>query len=233
VIDLTREEPAPGLQVWQPRRGFRYGLDPFLLAGWALEGGRPASFVDVGTGSGIVALLLARLGIPGTGIDVREDWIELARRSAEESALPNVSFVVGDVRAARLARAELVLANPPYRPEGQGTMSPDPRKAAATHELAGTLAELVAAMGAIGDRIALVLPIHREAEARDALARAGRAPRRLLRLGGALALVEGGRAASTLHVEEAPIRERGRFSERVRALYARTGARLATVGAGV
>ena len=97
MIDLSCDEPAPGLKVWQPRRGFRYGLDSILLAGWALEGGRPKRFLDVGTGSGIVALLLARLGIPGVGIDVRSDWIDLARRSAEDSGLDNVSFVPGDV----------------------------------------------------------------------------------------------------------------------------------------
>jgi tRNA1Val (adenine37-N6)-methyltransferase len=233
LTDLTCEEPAPGLKVWQPRRGFRYGLDPFLLAGWALEGGRPAKFLDVGTGSGIVALLLARLGIPGVGIDVRPDWIDLAQRSANDSGLPELSFVVGDVRSATLERVELVLANPPYRPEGQGTMSPVAGKAAATHELAGTLGELVEAMCGLGDRVALVIPIHREAEAREALARAGRAPRRLLRLGGSLSLVEGGRVPSTLHVEEAAIRELGGFSERVRALYSRTGARLASADAGV
>ncbi len=228
MTELTCEEPAPGLKVWQPRRGYRYGLDPFLLAGWALEAGRPATFLDVGTGSGIIALLLGRLGIPGVGIDVRSEWIDLARRSAEDSGLANVAFVSGDVRTARLERADLVVANPPYRPEGQGTMPPDPAKAAATHELAGTLAELVEAMCALGDRVALVLPIHREAEARDALARAGRAPRRLLRLGEALSLVEGGRSPSTLHVEQAEIREHGVFSERVRTLYTRTGARLAS-----
>jgi tRNA1Val (adenine37-N6)-methyltransferase len=233
VIDLSREEPAPGLTVWQPQRGFRYGLDPILLAGWALEGGRPKRFLDVGTGSGIVALLLARLGIPGIGIDVRADWIELARRSAEDSGLANVSFVHGDVRTASIDGVDLVLANPPYRPEGQGTMSPDPRKAGATHELFGTLAELVAAMCRIGDRVALVLPLQREAEARDALARAGRAPRRLLRFDDTLALIEGGKTPSTLHVEVGSIREGGGFSDRVRTLYARTGARLASAADGV
>jgi tRNA1Val (adenine37-N6)-methyltransferase len=233
VIDLTCEEPAPGLKVWQPRRGFRYGLDPFLLAGWVLEGGRPKNFLDVGTGSGIVALLLARAGIPGVGIDVRREWIDLAQRSAAESGLANVSFVHGDIRSARLDAADLVVANPPYRGAGQGTMSPDPGKAAATHELAGTLDELVEAMCRVGDRVALVLPIQREAEARDALARARRAPRRLLRFDHTLALIEGAKAPSTLHVEVAAIREEGTFSERVRTLYARTGARLAPAEGGV
>lgn len=233
MIDLTCGEPAPGLKVWQPRRGFRYGLDPILLAGWALEGGRPKHFLDVGTGSGIVALLLARLGIPGVGIDVRSEWIDLARRSAAESGLANVSFVHGDVRSAALERVDLVLANPPYRQEGEGSMSPVPGKAAATHELAGTLGELVEAMCKLGDRVALVLPVHREAEARDALARAGRAPRRLLRFDDTLSLVEGGKAPSTLHVEVAAIREEGAFSERVRTIYSRTGARLAPSDAGV
>ena len=232
MIDLTCDEPAPGLKVWQPRRGFRYGLDAILLAGWALEGGRPKRFLDVGTGSGIVALLLARAGIPGVGVDVRSEWIELARRSAEESGLANVSFVQGDVRTAPLDSVDLVLANPPYRPEGQGTMSPDPAKAASTHELSGTLTELVEAMCKLGDRVALVLPIQREGEARDALARAGRAPRRLLRFDDTLALIEGGKTPSTLHVEVGSIREGGAYSVRVRTLYSRTGARLAATDGG-
>ena len=227
MIELSCEEPAPGLKVWQPLRGFRYGLDAILLAGWALEGGRPKRFLDVGTGSGIVALLLARAGIPGMGVDVRSEWIELARRSAEDSGLDNVSFVHSDVRTAAIDGVDLVLANPPYRPEGQGTMSPDPGKAASTHEMSGTLAELVEAMCKLGDRVALVLPIQREAEARDALARAGRAPRRLLRFDDTLALIEGGKTPSTLHVEVGSIREGGAYSVRVRTLYARTGARLA------
>ena len=233
MIDLTCEEPAPGLKVWQPRRGFRYGLDAILLAGWALEGGRPKRFLDVGTGSGIIALLLARAGIPGIGVDARSEWIELARRSAEESGLDNVSFVHADIRTAAIDSVDLVLANPPYRPEGQGTMSPDPSKAASTHELAGTLTELVEAMCRMGDRVALVLPIQREAEARDALARAGRAPRRLLRFDDTLALIEGGKTPSTLHVEVGSIREGGAYSVRVRTLYARTAARLAAAGGRV
>jgi tRNA1Val (adenine37-N6)-methyltransferase len=233
VIDLSCDEPAPGLKVWQPQRGFRYGLDPILLAGWALEGGRPKRFLDVGTGSGIVALLLARLGIPGIGIDVRADWIDLARRSAEDSGLHNVSFVHGDIRTATIDGIDLVLCNPPYRREGQGTISSDPGKAAATHELSGTLAELVDAMCKLGDRIALVLPLQREADARDALARAGRAPRRILRFDDTLALIEGGRTPSTLHVEVASIREGGAYSERVRTLYARTDERLAGADGGV
>ena len=32
MSELTVERPAPGLVIYQPSRGFRYAMDPFLLA---------------------------------------------------------------------------------------------------------------------------------------------------------------------------------------------------------
>jgi len=117
---LTRDTPRPGVVVYQPARGFRYAMDPILLAGWALEGGRPGSFLDAGTGSGIVALLLAAQGIPGVGVDVLPLWIELARRSAAESATPQLRFELGDLREMALPAVDLAVCNPPYQPRGAG-----------------------------------------------------------------------------------------------------------------
>jgi tRNA1Val (adenine37-N6)-methyltransferase len=224
---LTCEEPAPGLRIWQRRRGFRYALDPFLLAGFALEAGRPRTFLDVGTGSGIVALLLARLGLSGTGIDVRPEWKALAERSARDSGLEErVRFVADDVRKTSLPPVDLVLANPPYRALGRGSLSPDPLKASAHHELAGTLDELLQAMARLGERVVVVVPTDREAEARAALERTSRPVSRILRLGGTRTLIEGRSDGVSPSIEEAPLREGGGYGLRVRGLYARTGARL-------
>jgi len=195
---LTREVPAPGLVVYQPRRGFRFSLDPFALAGWALEGGRPDSFLEVGHGSGILSLLLLRLGIAGQAVDVRPEWVKLARRSAVESGLPEI-FRCADVRQlAEEHRArqdgpavELVLCNPPYFPVVHGRVPADPVEAAARHELHGTVPELIAAMTCLGRRVALIVPRGRVREAAAALEDGGRPVRRRCDLGKALSLLEG------------------------------------------
>jgi release factor glutamine methyltransferase len=78
-----------------------------------------AIIVDVGTGSGCIAVTLARKA-PGArvvGIDVSRDAIEVARRNARRHGTA-VSFVVGDLATA-VHRADIVAANLPYIPSGE------------------------------------------------------------------------------------------------------------------
>lgn len=226
ALELTRESPAPGLVVYQPARGYRYALDPFLLVGWALDAGLPARFLDVGTGSGIMALLLARLGVPGEGIDIQQEWIALAQRSAAESKL-TLDLYVQDVRERREPPVELVLCNPPFWRLGSGPVSSDLMKAAARHEMNGSLAELVPALARSGERLAMVVPAARGEEAAGLLAAAGRPLRRRARVDDALVLLEGREGAELR--EDVVVRTRGEggvWSAWVRACYERVGARL-------
>ncbi|MBN1336949.1 MAG: methyltransferase domain-containing protein [Deltaproteobacteria bacterium] len=223
---LTRETPAPGLVIWQPARGFRYALEPFLLCGWALEGGWPRTAGDLGTGCGVAALLLARLGVRCSGWDVSEDWIRLARRSAEDSVL-NVAFDVRDVRTLPLADLDLALCNPPYLPAGRGPGSPDPWRDAARTERHGTLDELAAAAVRTGRRACLVVPRSRAREAEHALERADAPVRRRCEVDSSLVLLEGRRHdPGPVAAEIAATRTREGWSPRVRAWYALLGARL-------
>lgn len=226
MSELTREEPAPGVVIYQPRRGFRYAMDPFLLCAWALEGGRPASVVDLGTGSGIMALLMARQGIPARGFDVRPEWVELAARSARESGL-EVGFELADVRGLGELGVDLCLLNPPYLLAGQGRPSPDPWKAAARTELNGTLAELVAAGSRVAGRLCLVLRADRADEALRHLVAAGLAPRRRCDIDRSLVLLEGRLEPGALEHERIAMRgPDGTWSPRVRHWYESLGARL-------
>ena len=226
---LSRDEPAPGVVVYQPRRGFRYAMDPFFLAAWALEGGGPRHVVDLGSGSGIMALLLARLGIEAQGFDVRQEWIDLSRRSAAESGLA-VRFTWADIRALPPARHDLALLNPPYLPTGMGPVSPDGWKAAARSELNGTLAELVGAAARQARRVCIVLPHHREREGVDAFVAAGMVVRRVCRVDPALVLLEARATAGEVHEERTSTREGDDWSIRVRGWYRRLGARLSPPG---
>jgi tRNA1Val (adenine37-N6)-methyltransferase len=203
-------------------------MDPFLLCAFALEGGPARSVIDLGTGSGIMALLLGSLGVPCTGIDIRPEWIQMARMSAAESSLDSVRFEHADARDYA-GKAELVVCNPPYFKAGRGKRPRDLLKAHARHELAGTLAEIIAAAARMAPRVCLVLPRTRAREASRLLSGHGRPVTRRLWLEPALVLIEGreGAAEGEERDELVGMRDRhGRHHRRVRELYGRLGVEL-------
>ena len=166
LADVTADVPAEGITIFQPKRGFRYGAEAFWLTGFALESGTPAAAADFGTGSGVMAMLLGRLGIPTDGYDVRTEWEPFWSQSIASSRPLPVRLRRQDVREVS-GSYELILSNPPYFPTGSGPASPDPWKAAARTETTATLAEFVASMTrclAPAGRICLVIPVDRADE---------------------------------------------------------------------
>lgn len=151
-MDLTRETPAPGLVVWQPRRGYRYGVEVYLLADFALRGGPAESVVDLGCGSGVLGLLLS-LEIPAASLVDREPrWVELARRSAADSGRGEV--IDADVRGLE-GRWALAVANPPWFSPAE-PIPPDPWKASARAMLHGDVDAFVEAGLRVAPRLCLV-----------------------------------------------------------------------------
>lgn len=128
-----RLEPGP--------RGYRYNLDAFLLAEFADLPGQTL-VADLGTGSGVVGVLLA-LRYPQlrvVGIDLQWDLLRLAADNARNSGLAGrFKGVRADLRQtrawARPGRFHAAVINPPYRKVGAGRLSPDPARAMARHEV--------------------------------------------------------------------------------------------------
>ncbi|MBW5801561.1 peptide chain release factor N(5)-glutamine methyltransferase [Halomonas elongata] len=78
---------------------------------------RAGRLLDLGTGSGAVALALAseRPDWYALGIDLNPDAVALARRNAERLGIANVGFRVGDWFAALdESDFDVIVANPPY-----------------------------------------------------------------------------------------------------------------------
>lgn len=64
-----------------------------ILAGWEIAPG--SRLLDVGCGTGQIAIPAARAGVDVTGIDIASNWIDVARARAAAEGL-NATFDVGD-----------------------------------------------------------------------------------------------------------------------------------------
>jgi SAM-dependent methyltransferase len=163
VREWRLDAPAPGVRVAQPVGGFKYTSDSFWLAGFALESGAPRTALDLGTGSGIVAFLLASAGLDVVGVDAAPEWAEGWRRAEG----PAVRFVTASAADVALGPFDVVTCNPPYWPAGSGPAPRDPLVRAGRVEGALPLAGFVAAglrhLGP-GGQLVLVLPLGRRRE---------------------------------------------------------------------
>jgi tRNA1Val (adenine37-N6)-methyltransferase len=107
---------------------------------------------DLGTGCGVVALLLARRfpHLRLVGVELQTSLVRMAARNvAENGVADRVEMVQADIRhLLSLFPAGgfgTVVCNPPYRRVGHGRLNANPEKAIARHELTVTLIQVLEA----------------------------------------------------------------------------------------
>lgn len=167
--DETLDE-IKGVRVIQKKNGYRFSVDSLLLADFPdLTGVRTA--VDLGTGSGIVAILLAvrseRLRV--VGIELQEGLFDLAMRNVRISALSDrVEIMREDLRGLKDrfegGSFDLVVSNPPYHPVGKGRIGPNLERTVARHEVSATMADIIKVSEFLlkeGGRVELIYPVGR------------------------------------------------------------------------
>ena len=176
------------LRLYQSRRGYRFSLDAVLLAYFATPR-RGDNIADLGTGNGVIALMLAYLdpSLKITGIEIQTGMADCACRNVRLNSLDErVKIIEGDVRMIEaIAEPEshhVVVCNPPYRKPNSGRVSPDEEKKIARHETKGTLHDFLRAGAYLlppKGRVAVVYVAAGLAELLQGIRRVGVEPKRL------------------------------------------------------
>jgi len=128
--DLTYDAFLGGrVHVWQPRKGYRAGVDPVLLAA-SVPARSGDTVLELGCGVGTASLCLAARvpGVSVTGVELQPDYADLARRNAVDNAADftvvtaDLSSLPNELRQRQFAH---VIMNPPYFDRQTGTSALD------------------------------------------------------------------------------------------------------------
>ncbi len=140
-----------GFRIIQNPFCFCFGMDAVLLANFARISPK-ADVIDLGTGTGIVPLLLAAKskGQSWTGLEIQENMVDMARRSVEMNEVTEkVNILQGDLKAVREmfkpAQFGAVTSNPPYMKENSGLKNPSDTIYISRHEVSASLEDVVSA----------------------------------------------------------------------------------------
>lgn len=117
------------VQLAQPLKGYRAGVDPVLLAA-SIPAQAGQSVLELGCGGGVASLCLGRrvAGLVMTGVEIQPAYAELARANAKSN---NIALEVFEADLNALPsdvldhRYDHVLANPPYYDRARSTPAHD------------------------------------------------------------------------------------------------------------
>lgn len=243
---LTQNDFLNGrVRLWQPKDGYRAGVDPVLLAA-SVHARAGERVLELGCGAGAAFLCLAAR-VPGLAfhaVEVQPAYAELARRNVEENGA-DATIWEADLTALpdtlRQMQFHHVLANPPYFDRTASTRAQDAGRDVAMGE-ATPLADWVAVAAKRLAPKGMATFIHRAERLPELLSLMGAHLGSLevlplqARLGRAAGLVlvrgkKGGRAdfrlhaPVTLHDGAAHLRDGESYSAKIRAVL-RDGAAL-------
>jgi tRNA1Val (adenine37-N6)-methyltransferase len=175
-----------GLRIIQNPAKFKFTIDAFLLAGFVTPG-PGCRLIDLGTGGGVLPLLLAGQDRISDvwGLEIQPELAEMALRSVELNRLAaRVTILRGDLRALpqeiKLNTFDYVIANPPFFSVKKGVIPENEALAKAKFELSCTLTEVVDAARRLvrgNGRVAMIYPAERLAELLAAFTRRSLTPK--------------------------------------------------------
>ena len=161
MVDIKQKEriDATGfgeILIIQDPEEFCYGVDAVILADFMSKRAKNirqnSRIIDLGTGSGIIPLILTQKTEAESifGVEIQENSCDRASRSAQLNELEDrLEFILSDINDLIMQRPELkgsfdaVTCNPPYTSGGGGMKSENTAKMIARHETTAGLDDFV------------------------------------------------------------------------------------------
>jgi len=141
-----------GLTLVQRPGEFCYGIDAVLLADFAAGcRKKPERVADLGTGTGIIPLILShKTGAAMiAGVEIQEQASALAEKNVRNNSLEGrISILNADIRelpAELKGTMDMVTANPPYIAQGKGLKNSSDAVMYARHEITAGLCDFMEA----------------------------------------------------------------------------------------
>ena len=150
------------LKIIQETDGFCFGIDSILLSDFAKNIKKNSKVADLGTGTGIIGLLLCKKTnlAEMTGIEIQEDVANMAERSIKLNNLEEkfriINSNINEIFSKKLLEKNVfnvVVMNPPYKEVGTGEINENEKKLISRHEIKANLSDFIkTASGLLKDK---------------------------------------------------------------------------------
>ncbi|SDJ81729.1 tRNA1Val (adenine37-N6)-methyltransferase [Natronincola ferrireducens] len=155
-----------GLKIIQNPKGFCFGIDAVLLANFvALK--QNAKVVDLGTGTGIIPILLAGKSNTShiTALEIQDEVADMARRSVQLNRLENrIDILTMDLKEGEkilpVNTFDVVTSNPPYM-HPEGLLNLEDTKSISRHEIKCSLEDVIKTASRLLKHLGRFFMVHR------------------------------------------------------------------------
>ena len=138
------------LKIIQDKDGFCFGIDSVLLSDFAKDIKKQAKVLDLGTGTGIISILLCGKTDLNKiiGVEIQKEVAEMASRSSKLNNLEN-KFEIINENILNLKNIfenqtfDVIVTNPPYKKKNTGIVNENEKKVISRHEITADLADFI------------------------------------------------------------------------------------------
>ena len=138
------------LKIIQNKEWFCFGIDSVLLVNFAKNIKKDANVLDLGTGSGVMPILLCgKTELKKVvGVEIQKEVCNMAKRSIELNKLNEKFEIINDSilnlnKYYEKQLFDVVITNPPYKKKNTGIINPDEPKMIARHEITADLEDFI------------------------------------------------------------------------------------------
>ena len=139
-----------GLKIIQNKDGFCFGIDSILLSDFAKEIKKGSKVIDLGTGTGIIGILLCMKTELSKiiGVEIQKEVYDMAKRSIKLNNLENKFEIINEniknlENIIETGTFDAVVTNPPYKKIGTGLTNENEKKLISRHEITANLEDFI------------------------------------------------------------------------------------------